>query len=330
MSETNGSAPRPARRRGGGGRKGRTATAGSASRQERAEPAVPPKPSEPAAQGLGEKTRTRSRQEGQKRPAGRSSRAAQRGTVAAERASAGSNSGGQSSQHTPGGQHSSGQKEKEQSSSAARRRGRSAKGKRTGNNVQYPGQVTNDTSVPRVAAPSRRGKRKRPLAAPRIGVGCVILRGDQILLVRERGRWSLPKGGLEAGELIQDGARRETYEETGLVIELRDLAFVVEFQAESWGHHLQFFYTGREVGGELGPKDPDRDVQEARFVPIRELRDYIRFRPRLVSLETWLHERRPRHFVFNLDQEPAMVRRRRAGVGAVDRSSGLRLEDADL
>ncbi|GHG02601.1 hypothetical protein GCM10017783_13670 [Deinococcus piscis] len=207
---------------------------------------------------------------------------------------------------------------------------RGGKAKKVGNNVQYPGQVTNDTSVPRIAAPSRRGKRKRPLAAPRIGVGCVILRGDQILLVRERGRWSLPKGGLEAGELIQDGARRETYEETGLVIELRDLAFVVEFQAESWGHHLQFFYTGREVGGELSPKDPDRDVQEARFVPIRELREYIRFRPRLVSLETWLHERRPRHFVFDLDQEPAMLRRRRPGVGEVQRSAGVEPDDVDL
>ncbi|UFA49909.1 NUDIX domain-containing protein [Deinococcus radiophilus] len=209
-----------------------------------------------------------------------------------------------------------------------RRRSRS-KTKKIGNNVQYPGQVTNDTSVPKTAAPSRRGKkRSRPLVMPRIGVGCVVMRGDEILLVRERGRWSLPKGGLESGELLQDGARRETYEETGLVIELRDLAFVVEFQAESWGHHLQFFYTGREVGGELAPGDPDRDVQEARFVPIRELREYIRFRPRLVSLETWLHERRPRHFVFNLDQEPAMLRRRRPGVGAVRRGSDT--EEPDL
>ena len=49
----------------------------------------------------------------------------------------------------------------------------------------------------------------RPLAAPRIGVGCILLRGDEILLVRERGRWSLPKGGLESGELVQDGARRD-------------------------------------------------------------------------------------------------------------------------
>lgn len=181
-----------------------------------------------------------------------------------------------------------------------------------------PGQVSAATAVPVPAAPQKRGQ-KRPLAAPRIGVGCVVLRGEEILLVRERGRWSLPKGGLESGELVQEGARRETYEESGLVVELRDLAFIVEFQAQTWGHHLQFFYTAREVGGTLQPRDPDRDVQEAKFVPIRQLREFIRFRPRLVALETWLRERRPRHFVFNLDKEPAMLRkRRRVGVGAVE------------
>lgn len=180
-----------------------------------------------------------------------------------------------------------------------------------------PGQVTNTTATPTPAPPKKRGQ-KRPAGEPRIGVGCIVLRGEEILLVRERGRWSLPKGGLEAGELIQDGARRETFEETGLVVELRDLAFIVEFQAETWGHHLQFFYTGREVSGTLQPRDPDRDVQEARFIPIRQLREFIRFRPRLVALETWLRERRPRHFVFNLDKEPAMLRkRRRVGEGGV-------------
>ena len=192
----------------------------------------------------------------------------------------------------------------------AQRRRRRRRGGSVAGQALRPGQVTNTTAVPVPAAPQKRGQ-KRPLADPRIAVGCIVLRGDEILLVRERGRWSLPKGGLESGELVQDGARRETFEETGIVVELRDLAFIVEFQAQTWGHHLQFFYTGREVGGTLAPRDPDKDVQEAKFVPIRQLREFIRFRPRLVALETWLRERRPRHFVFNLDREPAMLRKRR-------------------
>lgn len=192
------------------------------------------------------------------------------------------------------------------------------------------GQVSKDVSVPKVSAPkSKKASRKRdrnerpPSTTPRIGVGCIILRGDQILLVRERGRWSLPKGGLESGEMVQDGARRETFEETGLVVKLRELAFIVEFRSETWGHHLEFFYTGREIDGELAPRDPDRDVQEARFIPLSQIRDFLRFRPRLLSLETWLKdkERRVRHFVFNLDEEPAMLAKRRRVTSSQRRSS---------
>ncbi|MGY2893389.1 NUDIX domain-containing protein [Deinococcus sp. UYEF24] len=182
-----------------------------------------------------------------------------------------------------------------------------------------PVQAVSAPSVQAVPAVTpRRGRQpapkrapKKPPAEPRIGVGCIVLRGDEILMVREKGRWSLPKGGLDAGELVQQGAIRETYEETGLHVEVRELAFVVEFQAKTWGHHIQFFYLGRETGGVLGPKDPDREVQEAKFIPLRQLREFLRFRPRLVALETWLRERKPRHFVFDLDKEPAMLRQRR-------------------
>lgn len=175
------------------------------------------------------------------------------------------------------------------------------------------------------AAPAPTPAKAPKIASPtlRIGVGVIVLRGDTVLLVRERGRWSLPKGGLDPHELVADGARREAQEETGLDVEIRDLAFTLEFHAQTWGHHLQFFFHAREIGGELGPKDPDKEVQEARFVPIRELREYVRFRPRLLSLEAWLKERRARHFVFDLDKEPAMLRPRRR-VGATSEEVGTK------
>jgi ADP-ribose pyrophosphatase YjhB (NUDIX family) len=202
-----------------------------------------------------------------------------------------------------------------------RRRGAPRPSQGTGQGtVQPAAQPASPAQTPAVSTPAlpRRGRQtapkraaKKPPAEPRIGVGCIVLRGDEILMVREKGRWSLPKGGLDAGELVQQGAIRETYEETGLHVELRELAFVVEFQAKTWGHHIQFFYLGRETGGVLGPRDPDREVQEAKFIPLRQLREYLRFRPRLVAVETWLRERKPRHFVFDLDKEPAMLRQRR-------------------
>ena len=96
--------------------------------------------------------------------------------------------------------------------------------------------------------------------APRVGVGIVVLRGEQVLLVR-RGRppalgaWSLPGGGQELGETAETTARRELLEETGLEVGSLALAGHVDSIHRDAAGRIRFHYTildfaARYIGGE--------------------------------------------------------------------------------
>ena len=52
-------------------------------------------------------------------------------------------------------------------------------------------------------------------ATPKLDVRGVVFRGDEILLVRERGEWSLPGGWADVGESPSEAAERELLEESG-------------------------------------------------------------------------------------------------------------------
>jgi ADP-ribose pyrophosphatase YjhB (NUDIX family) len=105
---------------------------------------------------------------------------------------------------------------------------------------------------------------KRPL----VGVGAIILKENRILLVRRasdpnKGLWSIPGGLVRIGECLRDAVRREVWEETGLEVEVGDLAFVSEeiFRAEGVRYHyilIDFF--AEVVGGELRAGSDAMDV----------------------------------------------------------------------
>ena len=68
---------------------------------------------------------------------------------------------------------------------------------------------------------------------PVVGVGCVVWKEGQVLLVRRakpplQGKWSIPGGGQKLGETVAQTALREVREETGLDVKLIGLIDVVD------------------------------------------------------------------------------------------------------
>ena len=116
---------------------------------------------------------------------------------------------------------------------------------------------------------------------PRVGIGVVLLRGEDVLQLR-RGRppavgaWSLPGGGLELGERAEDCARRELLEETGLesgALRLIGHVDAIHYDDEQ---RIEYHYTILDfgalyVGGEAVAGD---DVTEVAWVREDEFNAY--------------------------------------------------------
>lgn len=101
---------------------------------------------------------------------------------------------------------------------------------------------------------------------PKVAVGVVAERRGRLLLVRRNhephlGEWSFPSGFIDAGEVLEEGAVRETKEETGLDARIERLLGAYS----SRGERVIFLaYAARVTGGriEVGP-----ECQDARFFP---------------------------------------------------------------
>jgi 8-oxo-dGTP diphosphatase len=89
----------------------------------------------------------------------------------------------------------------------------------------------------------------------------VVLRANE----PGRGRWSLPGGRVEPGELPADAAAREVAEETGLQVAIGTLLGVVDREyvdADGRSVTLEIHdYAARVVGGELSAGDDAVDVR---------------------------------------------------------------------
>ena len=126
--------------------------------------------------------------------------------------------------------------------------------------------------------------RKYPIR-PHIGVGILLIRNNQLLLVKRKydpdvGYWSIPGGHLDLGEKIQKAAVREAFEETGFKVKISRLAGIIDkIMYDNDGkieyHYVLINYFVEQIEGDpnQAPKAAD-DALDAKFVPFDELKDY--------------------------------------------------------
>ena len=119
--------------------------------------------------------------------------------------------------------------------------------------------------------------REYPLR-PIVGVGAIIIENENVLIVRrgqppKMGAWSIPGGGVDLGEDLEEACMREVKEETGLDVEILSEGRVLNRITRDEWERIQFHYVlidfvCRPVGGALQAAS---DISEARWVPLSEV-----------------------------------------------------------
>lgn len=86
---------------------------------------------------------------------------------------------------------------------------------------------------------------------PFLTVDCVVFHGNAVVLIRRahdpfKGWYALPGGFVEAGETVEDACRRETREETGLIVEdLRLIGVYSDPARDPRRHTISAAFLGR-------------------------------------------------------------------------------------
>lgn len=114
----------------------------------------------------------------------------------------------------------------------------------------------------------------RPIS---IGAGAIVVHEGRVLLVRNirgvtKGRYLLPAGRVQVGELPDVAAARETFEETNLYVEIEGLMGVRIWVMDTGEHNYFFMFKARLVSPISDLRPNTDEVDDARFFSAAELK----------------------------------------------------------
>lgn len=120
-------------------------------------------------------------------------------------------------------------------------------------------------------------KREYP-EQPIVGVGAVVFRGDEVLLIKRgnapaRGKWAIPGGVLHLGETIRDGIAREVLEECQIEIEVGDVIDVLDAVIRDAEGRIQYHYVLCDFLAtyKAGQVIPSSDVLDAKWFTFNKI-----------------------------------------------------------
>jgi len=120
---------------------------------------------------------------------------------------------------------------------------------------------------------------------PHVGVGILLVRDNNLLLIRRKynpdaGYWSIPGGHLDIGEEVEKAAEREGFEETGFKVKVTKLAGIIDkimydSEMKIEYHYVLLNYFVEQIEGDKNQAPvADDDALNAKFVPFNELKEY--------------------------------------------------------
>lgn len=142
------------------------------------------------------------------------------------------------------------------------------------------------------------GCRGRTELQHRIRAAAIVIQDNRILLVKHKHPvhgiewWVPPGGGLKGTESIFECAARETWEETGLCVELDRIAYIRQFaDVDQDTHHLEVFLLAVSSSGSITmdnlPDEPNEEfVQGVEFFSRDEIQQLTVY-PEMLKNEFW-------------------------------------------
>ncbi len=111
------------------------------------------------------------------------------------------------------------------------------------------------------------------------GGGMVTNEHGELLLIYRRGKWDLPKGKIDKGENILDGAIREVEEETGVKVETTNIEPILTYHAyklkgENCLKETSWFEMLAKPGQSKLTPQAEEDIEQVLWVKKTDLKNY--------------------------------------------------------